>query len=185
MKTIQIQGMELQEATQVINGLDPPGAQQKWADLGCGSGLFTFALAHRLPPESVIFAVDKSPVVLDNLPNPNRVFIQKTQSDFINDPLDFRDLDGILMANSLHFVNDKIPFLSKLQRCLKPQGHLLLIEYNTDVPNRWVPYPTSYSSLKKLLESTGFTSVTKLGERPSLYRKGGIYALTATLFKIK
>lgn len=173
--------MELKEAIQLIYRFDQPDTPENWADLGCGSGLFTFALAHRLPPESVIFAVDKSPVVLDDFPNPNRIVIQKKQLDFVNDPLDFRNLDGILMANSLHFVQDKVAFLAKLQPCLKPQGHVLFVEYDTDAPNRWVPYPTSYPSLKKLLESAGFNRITKLGERPSLYQKGGIYALLATV----
>lgn len=50
---------------------------QLWADLGCGSGTFTRALASLLPVGSKVLAVDKE---RQDLPN----FIQ---ADLINDDL--------------------------------------------------------------------------------------------------
>lgn len=115
--------MELQDAIKLIEGLGEKKTKETWADLGCGSGLFTYALAHLLPPESLIYAVDKSSFALEQLPNPNLVTIQKQQLDFVNTPLNFKESDGILMANSLHFVRDKITFLAKLRPCLKKRGN--------------------------------------------------------------
>jgi SAM-dependent methyltransferase len=129
----------------------------------------------------LIYAVDKSSAALEKWSNPNRVLIQKQQLDFVNELLRFEELDGVLMANSLHFVRDKIAFLAKLRPCLKTQGQLLIVEYDTDVSNPWVPYPTSYKTLKALLEKYGFSDFTKLGERPSLYQKGNMYAVIATI----
>ena len=45
------------------------------------------------------------------------------------------------MANSLHFVADKAPVLSRLIRLLKPGGRLIVVEYNTSRGNSAVPYP--------------------------------------------
>ena len=173
--------MELKDAIKLIEGLGEKKTKEIWADLGCGSGLFTYALAHLLPSESLIYAVDKSSAALEKFPNPNLVTIQKQQLDFINELSRFKELDGILMANSLHFVRDKITFLSKLRPCLKTRGQLLLVEYNTDVSNHWVPYPTGYKTLKALLEKHGFSDFTKLSELPSRYQKGNMYSAIGTI----
>lgn len=69
---------------------------QRWADLGCGSGTFTRALASLLPAGSKVIAVDK---MFQNLPD----FIN---ADFTTDDLQLGHLDGI-DGNSLHCVKDK------------------------------------------------------------------------------
>lgn len=173
--------MELKDAVELIGGWSSPTRPETWADLGCGSGLFTYALAHLLPPGSLVHAVDKSAVSLDRFPNPHHIPIQKKQLDFVKDSLDLTALDGVLMANSFHFVRDKVSFLNKLRQCLNADGHLLIVEYNTDSPNAWVPYPTGFKTLKTLLESQGYVNIVKVGERPSRYQNGALYAVLATL----
>ena len=145
-----------------------------WADLGCGSGLFTFALANLLQPKSIIHAIDKSPVKLDaSLPS-NGVDIRTLQLDFIAEKLPFQQLDGILMANSLHYVRDKATLIQQLSECLQPDGQFLVVEYDTDRPvPQWVPYPISFSSLQKLFADA---SVQHLGEHPSVYGRANMYA---------
>ena len=170
--------MELSEAIALIqNDHLPPSGPGIWADLGCGSGMFTFALAHLLKPGSTIHAVDRDPVVLKPLPNPNGIAIHTLQLDFVADTLPLPPLDGILMANSLHFVSDKKALLNKLTACLKPGGCFLIVEYDTDRPVQlWVPYPISFKSLQPLFFSHGLTSVQKLGERTSAYGRANMYA---------
>ena len=52
--------MQLSEAIELIQKINIPGNKpQVWADLGCGDGLFTRALATLLPEGSIIHAVDK------------------------------------------------------------------------------------------------------------------------------
>jgi len=85
------------------------------------------------------------------------------------------------MANSLHYVPDKPALLKKLLPCLRPAGCFVIVEYDTDLANPWVPYPIRYAALKGLFASVGFASVTKLAERPSGYSRANLYAVTFTI----
>ncbi|SKA44049.1 Methyltransferase domain-containing protein [Chitinophaga eiseniae] len=168
--------MELKEAIQLIKADYTAGA---WADLGCGSGLFTYALANLLPAGSTIYAVDAAPVKLTARPHPAQQKIVPLQLDFVQNTLPVEGLQGILMANSLHYVKDKQALLRQLSSRLAPGAQWIFVEYDTDVANAWVPYPVRRNALQQLLVAEGFSRVTFLGERPSVYRSGRMYALTA------
>ncbi len=170
--------MELTEAIRLIqNEYFAQQGATTWADLGCGSGLFSFALAHLLAAGSTIHAVDRNPVVLQEQNRLVDVVIQPLQLDFETDPLPFRDLDGILMANSLHYVSGKKALLNKLSASLKPGGSFLIVEYDTDKPAPpWVPYPLSFRSLQQVFAKSGYLNVEKLGERASAFGRANMYA---------
>ncbi|RRB04028.1 class I SAM-dependent methyltransferase [Larkinella rosea] len=169
--------MELSEAIQLIQSHSQHQSEPSvWADLGCGSGLFTYALAHYLPKESRIYALDQNNPLKPEI-RPNGVEVVPRQQDFVRDDLELPALDGILMANALHYVADKPGFLRKLSNYLKPGGRFLIVEYDTDQPvPTWVPYPVSFRSLTQLFKTVGYGSVEKLGERPSRYGSGNMYA---------
>ncbi len=152
------------------------GEKQTWTDLGCGAGTFTLALAHQLKEGSNICAVDKNLSALNKIPNEfDNVQIKKHQADFTEFDLP-ENLDGILMANSLHYVDNKAIFIKKIENKLKYKGSFLIIEYDTDKSNQWVPFPITFQSLKILFENIGFTSITKLNEQPSIYKRANIYS---------
>lgn len=83
--------------------------------------------------------------------------------------LDLPPLDGIVMANSLHYVRKKEPFLQQIRAYLRPGGRLLLVEYNADRGNPWVPYPLSYNTWAKLADQNGFTRTQLLATVPSRF----------------
>lgn len=147
-----------------------------WADLGCGSGLFTYALAHYLTAGSTIYALDKNKPSLLPLPNPHQVVIQPGQLDFVKDDLPVSALHGILMANSIHYVADKSAFIERVKPHLQENAFFIMVEYETTRANPWVPYPVPFNTLKKLFHQAGFTMAVKLGERPSSYGGGNMYA---------
>ncbi len=168
--------MQLTDAIDLIKNEGIEDSSSVWADLGCGAGTFTYALANLLAPGSIIHAIDSRPVVLTKLANPNAVLIQQQQLDFANEPINLLQLDGILMANSLHYVKDKPLLLNKLRGLLKKNACLLIVEYDTLSANQWVPYPIDFATLKILVAGQGFTGIRKLAERPSLFGRGNIYA---------
>lgn len=170
--------MEIDEATALIAaGIDKNLSAQSWADLGCGSGTFTRALASLLAAGSIIHAIDRQ---RQSLPAQYKnATIHFEQADFENDELQLNNLDGILLANSLHYVRDQYAMMARLKTCLQPKGRFLLVEYDHRRANRWVPYPIPFQDSSKLLHSNGFTHVEKLGERPSAYGQATMYSLVA------
>jgi|SRR5450755_1146329 len=151
-------------------------ATARWIDLGCGDGLFTYALANLLQKGSEIYAVDKSSVAFKRRPNPNNITIHTKQMDFTKQPLAFGKLDGILMANSLHYVADKINFIDSVSKQLTANGIFLIVEYDTSKSIRWVPYPVTAHALELLFTKAGYHSFTRLSTMSSVYNTNNLYA---------
>ncbi len=145
-----------------------PSTGGVWADLGSGSGAFTLALADLLGPSGEIYSVDQDQGALSEQEREMRLYFPRTyvhylRADFTR-PLDLPRLDGIAMANSLHFVKDqaKDGVLRLVLNYLRPGGRLLLVEYNADRGNIWVPYPLSFITWQKLAARNGFSSTRLL-----------------------
>jgi ubiquinone/menaquinone biosynthesis C-methylase UbiE len=151
----------------------------EWADLGSGGGAFTLALAELLGTGGRIHSVDRDAHALERqrltmLRRFPSTQVSYRQADFTQ-PLDLPPLDGVLMANSLHFARRKEPVLGLIRRYLKPGGRLLLVEYDTDRGNPWVPHPISYPSWERLSPTAGFRD-TRLLERVPSSVLGAIYS---------
>ena len=84
-------------------------------------------------------------------------------------PLDLPPLNGLVMANSLHFQRDKDSVLQRVRGYLRPDGTLLLVEYNADSGNPWVPYPLSYPTWEKLAGRNGLRETRLLTTQPSRF----------------
>jgi len=170
--------MELSTAITLIKkGVPTSYAGQIWADLGAGTGLFTKALSTLVPDGSTIYAIDLDAKSLESIAIPTRdVSIKKIALNFVNDALNIEPLDGILMANALHFVSDKPSFLKKVKLSLKSKAKIIIIEYDREKPNTWVPYPISYHKLEQLAHNSGASSIEKIGSTPSKYHEANIYS---------
>jgi ubiquinone/menaquinone biosynthesis C-methylase UbiE len=83
------------------------------------------------------------------------------------------------MANALHYVKDKPVFLEKVKRYLKHEGKMVIVEYDTDQSNQWIPYPLAFKAFRQTFAKQGFKHMHKVGERPSLYRSEKMYAAIA------
>lgn len=153
-----------------------------WADLGCGDGTFTLALADLLAPGSMIHAMDHDGSALRTIPSTNNgVGITTHRGDFMKQPWPFADLDGILMANSLHYVEHQAVFIRDCESHMKPQRRFLIVEYDTSAASRWVPYPVSQTSVIALFKRGGYSSIRVLRSRPSIFRRAPLYAVAIGL----
>ena len=169
--------MELSQATKLIKHPDISTPNKSlWADLGCGAGLFTHALAGLLAPGSKVFAIDRDASALKRIHRPDSITIERIEADFIKETLGLQNLNGILMANSLHFVEDKPAFIKKIEKYMAPDYSFLIVEYNTDLSNPWVPYPLSFQTLQALFKKLGYTSVSGINEVPSRYNQAKMYS---------
>jgi ubiquinone/menaquinone biosynthesis C-methylase UbiE len=155
------------------------GGGKAWADLGSGEGAFTLALADLLGPTGSIHTVDRDGRALqvqvralrDAFPN---VSVTELVADFTM-PLALPPLDGIVMANSLHFERDKLAVLHLVRGYLRAAGRLILVEYDTDHGNPWVPFPLSFRSWATLAAEAGFRETQRLASVPSRLL-GSIYS---------
>jgi ubiquinone/menaquinone biosynthesis C-methylase UbiE len=162
--------------TDHVNLLRPADLQPggTWADFGAGSGAFTLALRELIGPHADIYAVDKDRRGFNDLEKAHREKFTTAQNvhsmraDFTG-ALSLPPLDGIVMANSLHYYKDKEKVLRHVRTFLKMNGVLLLVEYNVDSGNPWVPYPLSFETYRSLAARAGFSEPRLLGTKPSRF----------------
>lgn len=160
------------EALELIR---PAVAGQIWADLGAGSGTFTRALAELIGEGGRVYAIDREVRGLRQSFAGARVEVIK--ADFTQG-LELPPLDGILLANALHYLPDQQGFLRHLKQYLHQGGRLVILEYENRKPNPWVPYPIGFAALHDLLEETGYSQVQKVATRASRFG-GEMYLLKA------
>lgn len=149
------------------------GEGGSWADLGAGTGAFTLALADLVGPHGVIHAIDRDRASLAEL---RSAFVSavphaelRTQSADFTRRLELSELDGVVMANSLHFVDDKGAVLALVRGYLKHRGRLLLVEYDSDRGNTWVPHPMSFETWRDVAAKAGFVDTRQLATVPSRF----------------
>jgi SAM-dependent methyltransferase len=153
-----------------------------WADFGSGDGAFTLALRDLTGPDTEIFSIEKNTARLDQqqrnfaikFPQSNIHFLH---ADFTR-PLDLPPLAGLVIANTLHFFRDQEKLLRQLRAYLKKEGRLVLVEYNTDLGNPWVPYPLSFETFRRLAVRAGFTEPELIATVPSGFLRQIYSALT-------
>jgi ubiquinone/menaquinone biosynthesis C-methylase UbiE len=148
-----------------------------WADFGAGTGAFTLALRELVGPHANIYAIDKDQRGFRELERVHRERFSTSQNvhtvraDF-SGALSLPPLDGVVMANSLHFFKDKENVLRHVRSFLKLNGVLVLVEYDVDSGNLWVPYPLSFETFRDLVPRAGFSEPALLGKAPSRFLKG-------------
>src|SRR5947207_14665437 len=173
--------MDHADHVRLIRGAVGPG--ETWLELGSGTGAFTLALADLLGPGGTIHSVDadrksllvQAEAVHGRFP---AVRLEQRTADFTR-PLGFAGMDGVLMANALHFVRDKAPVLALIRSYLKSGGRFVLVEYDADRGNHWVPHPIGYTTWLAVAPSAGFTQTRSLGRVPSRFL-GAIYSAVST-----
>ncbi|MGB3078068.1 MAG: class I SAM-dependent methyltransferase [Saprospiraceae bacterium] len=178
--------MTLHEAIDLIRpGVIPPSGT--WADIGAGTGLFTEALLEILE-EGKVFALDKNTHSLYQSKIENRkskITVEIYEADF-NKPMILPPLDGILMANALHYAHDHLFVLKNVLTSFKPGGTFIVIEYDTDKPNPpWVPNPVSFNRFRELCKHAGLKEPVVIGRRHSIYQDGEMYAVITKTIEMK
>jgi ubiquinone/menaquinone biosynthesis C-methylase UbiE len=162
--------VEHREMVELIRGgVAKPGGL--WADLGAGTGNFTWALAELLGPSATIHALDRDLRAVEAQrgrlkTDPPAAMVLPRQADVLR-PLELPPLDGVLLANLLHFVRDQVGLLRRLRGHLTPGSRLLVVEYEQTLPIPWVPHPLPVARLATLAAEAGLTPAVQIGTRRS------------------
>jgi ubiquinone/menaquinone biosynthesis C-methylase UbiE len=104
------------------------------ADIGAGSGYFTFHLARHVGEKGKVYAVDVSP---DMILHVNRR-IRDTKSTNVvtiladpDDPLlPDQSVNRFFICNVWHHVENQTKYLSLLKKMLKPDGEVVMIDFH-------------------------------------------------------
>lgn len=157
------------------NGIPAPGGV--WADFGSGRGAFTLALAELIGPDGEIYSVDQDSGALRAQEQAMHRQFPQTKvhyrtADFSRPlPDKLPPLDGLVMANALHFqpyaAQERV--VARLKSYLRPGGRFIIVEYDVDCGNMWAPYPLAYPSWQKLARAAGFAHTEQLARRPSRF----------------
>ncbi len=153
------------------------GAGPRWLELGAGEGAFTLALVDVLGPGADVLATDRDGRALDAAREAVRGRFAGTLEVLVADftrSLPRGPFDGVLAANSLHFVRDRRPVLAAIREALAPVGRLVVVEYDADRGNSWVPHPFSFEAWRREAVAAGFEAPTLLQRVPSRFL-GAIY----------
>jgi SAM-dependent methyltransferase len=108
------------------------------ADLGAGTGYFTRLLATVVGEKGRVFAVDIEPAMLAYIRGREDLFQERVETVQArpDDPgLPDAAIDLVLIVNTWHHVKKRPAYLQKLDRALKPDGRVVVIDFHkTELP---------------------------------------------------
>ena len=141
------------------------------ADIGAGSGYYSFRIARKLPQGKVV-AVDIQPEMLDFLKAESvKQGVTNVQPHLgaIDDvKLPPASIDAALMVDAYHEFDHPVEMLASLRSALKPKGRIYLLEYRAEDDN--VPikphHKMTEAQARKEFEAAGFRFVVNKPDLP-------------------
>ena len=108
------------------------------ADIGAGSGYFSFRMA-KLVPKGQVFAVDISPqmigIVRSKMAQEEVNNVVPVQSTIKQTKLPPNSVDAALIVDAYHEFSHPLEMATSILTSLKPGGKLILIEYRMEDPS--------------------------------------------------
>ncbi|WP_324282425.1 class I SAM-dependent methyltransferase [Cyanobacterium aponinum UTEX 3221] len=130
------------------------------ADIGAGSGYFSFRIAKKVP-QGLVYAVDVQPEMIDIID-----FLVKESPDLPVLPmlgsetspnLPPESINFALMVDTYHEFNHPREMMENIVKTLKPQGKVVLVEYRKENPLIMIKgvHKMSEKQVKKEMEAVG------------------------------
>ena len=161
------------------------GAEATVADLGCGTGQVSAAIA---PFVAHVIAVDASAAMLhaarDRLRQYQNVDLRRGELESL--PVDDARVDAALLALVLHHIADPLSALKEAARILKPGGTLLVVDmlphdretYRQQMGHVWLGFDPEH--ITRWLADAGCSACRVVALAPDPRAKGpGLFAATA------
>ena len=104
------------------------------ADIGAGSGYFTFSLARHVSERGTIYAVDVSPDMILHINRRIRDLKVSNVVSILADPddplLPAASVNRFFFCDSWHHIENQTKYLSSMKRLLKPRGEIVVIDFH-------------------------------------------------------
>jgi ubiquinone/menaquinone biosynthesis C-methylase UbiE len=132
------------------------------ADIGAGSGYFTFRLAHHVGDRGKVYAVDVSPEMIRHINRRIRELKAANVVSILADPddplLPDASVDRFFFSDSWHHIENQTQYLSLMKKMLKPGGEIIMIDFHKKELPVGPPLKMKIAreDLIKQMESNGF-----------------------------
>ena len=141
------------------------------ADIGAGSGYYSFRIAQRFP-ESQVIAVDIQPEMLEFIKRRSRDIdvsnIEIQLGTIVSTKLPAETIDAALFVDAYHEFSHPYEMMHSIYSALKPGGLVYLLEYRAEDPR--VPikplHKMTQAQAKKEMGFVGFDWVETKNELP-------------------
>lgn len=142
------------------------------ADIGAGTGYFTFRMAPLVAPKGKVLAVDIQQEMLDMLrakAKEQKITNVQTVLGAENDPkLPAGEVDVVLMVDVYHEFDQPYEMMSAIKKSLRPNGRVALVEYRGEDPA--VPikplHKMTETQARREMEAAGLRWVKTVGTLP-------------------
>lgn len=122
-----------QKPNEVLAALDlKPG--EIIADIGAGSGYFTFRLARHVSERGRVYAVDVSPDMILYINRAIRDLKVTNVVSILADPddplLPVASVNRFFFSDSWHHIDNQTKYLTLMKKLLKPRGEIVMIDFH-------------------------------------------------------
>jgi len=154
-------GRQKEERTDLLIERLPLQANSVVADIGAGTGYFSFAVAERVPDGKVL-AVDIQPEMLAIIDETKRtkigINVQPVLGTITNPNLPVGAVDLIFIVDAYHEFSHPREMGEAMFAALKSGGRIVLIEYRTEDPTIPIKrlHKMSEAQAKKEMDALGF-----------------------------
>ncbi|MGE0267396.1 MAG: class I SAM-dependent methyltransferase [Candidatus Omnitrophota bacterium] len=142
------------------------------ADIGAGSGYFTFRIAP-LVPEGKVYTVEIGPEMIDHLEQKKRdldlqnVIVQRGQIDAAG--LADNSVDVAFMVDAYHEFSHPREMMRSIVRALKADGRVVFVEYRGEDPQLPIKplHKMTVNQLRKEMKAAGLVWIKTIDVLPS------------------
>ncbi|MBM4260202.1 MAG: methyltransferase domain-containing protein [Deltaproteobacteria bacterium] len=124
---------EYQKPHEVLTALNiKPG--EVIADIGAGTGYFTFRLAHHVGDKGKVYAIDVSPDMIKHINRRIRDTKANNVTTILAEPddplLPDHSVNRFFICDVWHHVDDQKKYLALMKKTLKPDGEVVMIDFH-------------------------------------------------------
>ncbi len=162
---------EWQHPEEVIKALKIQAGDQV-ADLGAGSGYFTFRLADAVGPTGNVYAVDidveMNAYLAQRVQDKGYQNIEVVLARPNNPGLPDNSIDLIFTSNTYHHLEERVTYFTNLQQDLQPDGSIAIIDFTGE---GWFQqlfgHYTPSETIQRELQEAGYTLEAELAFLPN------------------
>ena len=166
---------EWQKPEEVVKKLElKPGGTV--ADIGAGTGYFTRLFAVAVGPEGKAIGLDIEPSMVEYMKEDAKKQGLTNYEARVVKPddagLPLKSVDVVFICNTYHHIEDRINYLKRLSKALKPNGRIVIVDfYKKPMPvgPQSVAHKISEEEIKREFKKAGYRLTKSLDFLPYQY----------------